>query len=348
MAATKSANPGWDARMATQQQFVNFLSEIEPSDSTKAVCASANNTLRDKLAGHETYKAILLNTYLSGSYARNTALRPRTTNGTVRRPDVDIIVVTNHTQADLPSDVIWKLRSALRQLGYEDIESNRRSVCVKLGAVEMDVVPIIEDPWNPGRWLIADKSEERWIFTNPSGHTEWAVAINKKANGNFKPLVKLLKWWRRENLPYLRRPKGFIIETLVAELMDYKESSFEELFIKILERIKSDYEWTVLMGIVPTLEDPSVLGNNVFSRVKPEEFKRFYDQAVSHAALARRAQKEQDPDKALELWKKVFGDRFKMPTAKSNSLLQAVASTGAGLTFPNRAVGLPNKPPGFA
>lgn len=335
--------------MATQQQFLNFLSEIEPSRTTKSTCASANNTLREKLASHETYKSIQRNTYLSGSYARDTALRPRMVNGTLRRPDVDIIIVTSHTQDDRPSDVIATLRRALKQLGYEDIESNRRSVCVKLATVEMDVVPIIEDPWNPGRWLIADKSEERWIETNPSGHTDWAAGVNKKAGGNFKPLVKLLKWWRRESLPNLRRPKGFIIETLVAELMDYKESSYEELFIKLLERIKSEYEFTVLFGGVPSLEDPSVSGNNVFSRVKAEEFKRFYDQAVSHAALARRAQKEQDPDKALELWQKVFGDRFKRQAiSKSQSLLQAVADTGAGLTFPDRAVGLPNKPPGFA
>lgn len=334
--------------MATQRQFLDFLSEIESSSTTKEVCSSANNALRDKLAGHETYKAVHVDTYLSGSYARNTALRPRRANGTLRRPDVDIIVITNHTHDDLPSDVIAKLRRALKQVGYEEIESNRRSVCVKLGAVEMDVVPIIEDRWNPGRWLIADKSEERWIETNPKGHTEWAVRVNKKANGNFKPLVKLLKWWRRENLPHLRRPKGFIIETLVAELMDYKESSFEDLFIKLLERIQSEYEFTVAMGLVPHLEDPSVHGNNVFSRVKADEFKRFYDQAVSHAALARRARQEQDADKALALWQKVFGDRFKNPSTKATGLLQAVTGTSAGLTFPDRAVGLPNKPPGFA
>jgi hypothetical protein len=82
--------------------------------------------------------------------------------------------------------------------------------------------------------------------------------------------------------------------------------------------------------------------------VKAEEFKRFYDQAASHAVLARRAQEEQDADKALALWQKVFGDRFMKPAAKATGLLQAVAATGAGLTFPDRAVGLPNKPPGFA
>ncbi len=336
--------------MATQQQFIEFLSEIEPSDSTKLVCSSAHRALRSRLAEHPTYRAVHKNTYLSGSYARGTALRPRVANGTLRRPDVDIIVVTNHVRNDRPSDVIAMLRQAVKQLGYEEIESNRRSICVTLGSVEMDVVPVIADPWQPGGWLIADKSEERWLETNPMGHNEWARAVNKRANNNFKPLVKLLKWWRRENLPHLKRPKGFIIEAMVAELMDYRENSYEELFAKLLEHIATEYQWLSASGQVPQLEDPSVEGNNVFSRVKPEEFKRFYDSAAEHAKLVRRAQREPDPDKALALWQRVFGDRFRRSAPKNGGLLRAVAASGGGLGlgFPAKAVVPPNKPPGFA
>lgn len=336
--------------MATQQQFLEFLSEIEPSDSTKAVCGSAHRSLRSKLAEHPTYRSIHKDTYLSGSYARDTALRPRVSDGTLRRPDVDIIVVTNHTQHDQPSDVIATLRRAVKQLGYEEIESNRRSICVKLSSVEMDVVPVIENPWQDGGWLIADKSEERWLETNPMGHNDWARTVNKQANGNFKPLVKLVKWWRRENLPHLKRPKGFILETLVAELMDYRENSYEELFAKLLESIAREYQWLAATGQVPYLADPSVNGNNVFSRVKPEEFKRFYDLAADHAQRVRRAQREPDLDKALVLWQRVFGDRFRKSTPKAGGLLRNATPTGGalGLGFPAKAVVPPNKPAGFA
>lgn len=335
--------------MATQQQFIDFLSEIEPSPTTKSVCSSAHSTLRGKLEQHDSYKDIHVNTYLSGSYARNTALRPRQSNGTVRRPDVDIIVITNHMESDLPSNVIGTLRKVVRSLGYTEVEANRRSICVSLGSVEMDVVPVIHDPWEDNGWLIADKSEERWLKTNPMGHNLWASGVNKKANGYFVPLVKLVKWWRRENLPHLRRPKGFILETLVAKHMDYKETSYEELFAKFLESVRDEYGWMVLSGVVPSLEDPSVPGNNVFSRVKAEEFKRFYDMAEAHATLVRRAQRETDSDKALTLWQKVFGDRFRKPAQKTSMLRQAAAaSTGLGLGFPSIAVVPPNKPAGFA
>jgi predicted nucleotidyltransferase len=336
--------------MATQQQFIDFLSEIEPSASTKSVCGGAHRALRAKLAEHPTYKVIHADTYLSGSYARDTALRPRVTNGTLRRPDVDIIVVTNHSHNDRPSDVIATLRRAVKQLGYAEIEANRRSICVTLDSVEMDVVPVIANPWQTGGWLIADKSEERWLETNPMGHNDWARAVNKKANGNFKPLVKLVKWWRRESLPHLRRPKGFILETMVAELMDYRENGYEELFAKVLERIVVEYKWHAQTGQVPHLVDPSVEDNNVFSRVKAEEFKRFYDMAADHAQRVRRAQRETDPDKALAQWQRIFGDRFRKPAPKSGNLLRAAVTTGGGLglSFPATAVVPPNKPAGFA
>jgi predicted nucleotidyltransferase len=335
--------------VATQQQFIDFLSEIEPSATTKSVCISAHSTLRGRLEKHLTYKDIHVNTHLSGSYARNTALRPRQINGTLRRPDVDIIVVTNHDYHDTPSEVITTLRKAVKSLGYTEVEANRRSICVSLGSVEMDVVPVIPNPWDSGGWLIADKSEERWLATNPMGHNQWASMENKKANGNFVPLVKLVKWWRRENLPHLKRPKGFILETLVAKHMDAKETSYEELFAKFLEAVRDEYQWIAQNGQVPNLEDPSVEGNNVFSRVKPEEFKRFFDLAESHATIVRRAQRETDLDKALALWQKVFGDRFRNPVKKSSLLRTAsAASGGLGLSFPSVAVMPPNKPPGFA
>lgn len=335
--------------MATQTQFEALLRDIEPSDSTKSACSVAHRTLRDGLASHPDFMDVHVNTCLSGSYARQTAIRPRITNGQVRRPDVDIIVVTNHTQFDRPADVIALIRRTLRKLGYEELESNRRSVSVVMSNVEMDVVPIVEDDsWGGTGWLIPDKQQDTWLATNPLGHNVWASEVNKKADGRFVPLVKLVKWWKRENLPHLRRPKGFIIETMVAKHMDMREANHEERFVKFLESIVSEYAWQVGIGGVPELEDPSVPGNDVFSRVKPEEFKRFFDMAQEHATLLRRAQAERDLNKALNLYRRVFGDRFGLVSASRAGTLLRSDSAVPPLAFPPHKVQPPNKPEGFA
>jgi hypothetical protein len=90
----------------------------------------------------------------------------------------------------------------------------------------------------------------------------------------------------------------------------------------------------------------------VFSNVKFEEFKQFYDTVKAQAELARKAVNEEDEDKLLELWRQVFGSRFPA-NGKSRSAAAGIApsllkpAVGLGLTFPATPV-LPNKPAGFA
>lgn len=334
--------------MATKQQFLDFLSEIEPSTSTVTTCSSAHSTLRDRLANHETFKEVHINTFLSGSYVRDTAIRPQSRDGTLLRPDVDIIVVTSHATSDDPSTVIDQLYTALSDGGYKNLRKNRRSVSVLLATVDMDVVPIIKAYDGVG-YLIPDKELGTWLRTNPPGHTAWATEVNKAAGARFKPLVKLLKWWRREHLSDLKRPKGFILEALVAQHMSYTEASYEELFAKLLRTVKNSYAFTATLGQVPFIEDPAVSGNNVFSNVEPDEFKQFYDMVCFHVDLIAGAQAETDEGKQLAKWREVFGNFFpgQRTTAKvaTESLLMPAAA--AGLSFPAKPV-VPNKPQGFA
>lgn len=331
--------------MATKQQFIDFLTEIEPSDTTVERCSSAHWTLRDKLASHDAFKKLHVGTFLSGSYRRKTAVRPRLINGELQRPDVDIIVETSHMRTDEPTDVINQLNSALSDAGYANLRKNRRSVSVFLTTVDMDVVPIIE---NGSSYLIPDTELGEWIITNPPGHTEWATQCNQTAEQRFKPLVKLLKWWRRHNLPDLRRPKGFILEAMVADKMSYSESSYEELFAKLMRAFKDDYWLFAATGSVPSLADPAVSGNNVFSAVTPEEFKQFYDMVCDHVVLIDEARAETDEKAQVVKWRKVFGQAF--PAAggtrmATESLMQTAGTVG--LAFPQHPV-MPKKQQGFA
>lgn len=328
---------------------MDMLTEIEPAPSTVAACSSAHNTLRDALAEHEEFGEVHVRTFLSGSYKRDTAIRPTRVDGVLQRADVDIIAVTNHTGEDDPQDVLDAVHQALVDAGYKNLTVNRRSINVKLVTVDMDVVPVIE---NGDAYLIPDIHLEQWLDTNPDAHTEWTVTTNAKSGGRFKKLVKLFKWWRRLHMPAdLKRPKGFILECLVAKHMSYTETNLEALFVTLLEAIRDAYYLTVLLGQVPSLDDPGVPGNNVFSAVKAEEFKTFYDKLAEQAALARKAKDETDDKEALKLWRQVLGSCFpasasqRSDSEKASSLLRP--AVGAGLTFPATAV-YPNKPGGFA
>jgi hypothetical protein len=332
--------------MTTQQQFLDLLWEIEPSTSTVDACSSAHITLRAALRTDEKFSKLHVATFLSGSYKRDTAIRPAKIDGVLQRPDVDIIVVTNHTTDDDPHAVLDALHQALLDAGYKNLKINRRSIAVTLTTVDMDVVPVIV---NGDAYLIPDVELKEWLPTNPAAHTRWTVSVNSDAGGRFKPLVKLFKWWRRCHLSTQRRPKGFILECLVAKHMSYTQTNYETLLVELLEAIRDAYGLYVVLGQVPFLEDPGVPGSNVFSNVTFDEFKTFYDSVAEHATLARQAKDETDDEEALKRWRRVMGPRFPAAAGASKSLAATLVRpvVGVGLTFPATPV-LPNKPSGFA
>ena len=103
-----------------QARFTEFLSDIEPSPTTKSNASSAHTELRDFLKDDEDFKEYHTNTFLSGSYKRNTAIRPRSKDGETERPDIDIIVETTHTLDDSPKEVVDLLYKTLKK-EYSDI-----------------------------------------------------------------------------------------------------------------------------------------------------------------------------------------------------------------------------------
>ncbi|MFS0514836.1 hypothetical protein ACEYW6_08925 [Nostoc sp. UIC 10607] len=335
--------------MTPNARFTELLQDIEPSPTTVTRAIRAHTAMRDFLYYHETFKKFHISTFLSGSYKRDTAIRPRLKNGDLERPDVDIIVVTNYTTADCPKKVVDQLYDAIAD-GYEQIRPQDRSVGVSTGYADMDVVPIIKD-YSSGGFLIPDRTLVEWLPTNPPMHTAWTTQINDAAGGRFKPLVKLMKWWRRHNQEVKRyperHPKGFVIECITAECMDYQETHYGKLFVKTLENIVTRYQPYLSWGRVPMIADPGVPGNSVASGISYEDFQKYVNLAQEHAAQGRLALQEEDPEEMTKLWRDIFGLRFPATKILKSTDLLGNAVSVKPLFFPNRPV-QPNKPAGFA
>ena len=332
--------------MTPNSVFQDFLRDIEPSPTTKARASSAHTALRDFLAKHEDFGKVHQKTFLSGSYKRDTAIRPKTVDGEVERPDVDIIVQTSHKLADNPAAVVDSLYKAVKS-GYSTVRKQQRSVGVETDQASMDVVPIIAPFGDDGPFYIPDRKLEKWLETNPPRHTTWTTETNDATGKRFKPLVKLMKWWRRENPTVAKKPKGFVMECITAECMDKDETHYGELFANTLEGVVSRYRVSVLLGQVPRIDDPGVPGNSVTDGMTFAAFEGFYRKAEAHAEKAREALAEEDAEKATKLWREIFGDRFpKVKSTKAAGLL-AAAGTPRTALFPDRPV-RPNKPSGFA
>lgn len=332
--------------MVPNARFNELLRDIEPSATTKSNASSAHTNLRSHLRGHDDFRSRWVSDFLAGSYSRDTAIRPRTSDDGLERPDVDIIVVTSFSSSDDPETVLGELAGALED-AYDIERINKRSVRVRTYNAEMDAVPVIEDG---NRFLIPCCDQGRWIPTNPPAHNEWSSEQNSCFDGRAKKLVKMTKWWRWENPTLSKRPKGFVLEVLVAQHGPATEIHLGEAFARTLENIHAMYGTSASLGHKPFIADPAIPGNDILAKVTVAQWQNFIEKVRVHAGYARRAQDETDVAEATRLWRKVFGSRFPSTASAAASAASTFASAVAptsGYTFPN-ANAAPKKPRGFA
>jgi len=198
-----------------EDRLKDLARSVEPTSAQKAAASRSQQYLRALLKEGQFGNRVQ-DAYLSGSYARDTAISPI--------DDVDIVVLID-PKGWMPG--LWDsrpdpekiLQSFARAIRYRYPQSSvyiqRRSVRLEMFHLNVDVVPAID----LGRLEIEipDGDSQGWIKSAPRKHTAIATEINQANGGLFKPLVKLLKHWNR-SLPDSSYLKSFSIETLAGTL----------------------------------------------------------------------------------------------------------------------------------
>lgn len=186
------------------KQLWDLVRRIEPTPTQKNGAARSQNHLREVLNSGQMSTRIETS-YLSGSYARDTAIHPL--------DDVDIIFIVDPSYWPKPFSLLFGsadypaprtiLQSFARAIRYRyrvsSVYGQRRSVCLQLYHLNIDVVPAVRDLQHPELIRIPDIQANQWIVTSPVRHQEIATAVNKFQDSRFKPLVKLLKDSKRKS-----------------------------------------------------------------------------------------------------------------------------------------------------
>ena len=272
---------------------------VEPTQTQKDGGARSQNHLRDVLCtGHMA--ARITGHYLSGSYARDTAVYPL--------DDVDIIFVIDPERWPRRSNILFgtarfpdstsvleSFASAIRyRYPVSSVFGQRRSVRLQLYHLDIDVVPAITHPDNPKYIYIPDKEAKQWILSSPLLHAENATSVNKFQGGKLKPLVKLLKYWNG-NIPSTSRFKSFAIETMcVLIFRNLQMNTLQEGlryffdFVASFSGSRGIFQWHDRYGISlgwlsPTIPDAAGTGSNLIVRLQDERRRRF----IEHATRSR-------------------------------------------------------------
>lgn len=299
--------------MSVSDDFAKFLSDIEPSSSTVREISTAQKSLRDYLSSHEKYSDRYQSSYLSGSYAKHTAIRPAKDGG---NRDVDIVVETNHSTDDSPAGTLEELRAVLADASkYSTAHMQTHSVGIQLSKLDIDVVPLATEGES---WCIGDAETGEWSRTNPKGHKEWSTEVNKEHDGKYKPVVKILKWWRREHCPKGSRwPKGITLEKMVADSFPEETGPYGYLVASVFRSMHDRCSEGLNSGIVPFIDDPSLPGNDLAASYSIEDFREFDSELISAIALL------DESESTNEVWRKILGERFPAGSSKAELSLPA-------------------------
>lgn len=319
--------------------FSDFLQNIRMTDNQIQDCKAGHETLRKRLAEDEELGPIIVDTFLQGSYKRQTAIRPTGDSG---RSDVDVIVVTTLSKEEVtPEEALEKFRSFLLkcykgkyrkqgrswgiELSYVDLDlvvtsapSEAAKACYKnFASLEVESSTRDDDQWKTEPLWIPDRDAGQWEKTHPIAQILKTREKNRVTSGHYINVVKAIKWWRKALHSVPKYPKSYPLEHLVWKTCPDSITSVAEGVVSVFERIRDDYQWYVDNGKKPSLSDHGVPEHDVFARVTVEDFKGFHSLACEAAELARCAFDEPDKVKSAEKWGELFGDKFPEPPKKS-------------------------------
>ncbi len=290
--------------MELNAHFEGLLSNIEPSVTAVGKAKKAHEDLRAFIKADEEISKADPDSYLSGSYARDTALN------TIKDVDVIVLIDLDHKRTE-PAVVIAWIQASL-QKHYSEVLAQGRSVKVTTGTdFDLDVVAAVAISHRNGPVWIPDRDAQAWVATHPKGQIDFGIQKNAATDGFYKPLVKAMKHWRDRLPTETSRPNSYIVESLVAENLAGPPAFYGRAVVDILRGIYSHYAVYVATGSVPRISDPGYPSVNVAKRWKFGEFSAFIKEVQSAARTAAAALEEKDKAASVNGWKKLFGDKFR-------------------------------------
>jgi hypothetical protein len=289
--------------------FRKFRSRLELNTREQGNASARHTEVREFLAT----KFDIDRDFLTGSYVRHTKTKPL--------KDIDVLFELGdderHYRKKAPSALIAAFRSALAEkYGNDKVKPDGLAVNVSFGVqpdqddntdyriLSIDAVPAF---WTGGCYEIPDADTEHWIKTDPEIHAERATAANKAYSGEWKGLVRMLKYWNN-NSKHGTRPvkQSFMLEVMALDCLygDWNGSfayEFQGLFATLADRIFDAWPDPARLG--PPVSDGMSAAEKTRARDLLQTASREASQAIH---LARQGKNTE----ALATWRALFGPKF--------------------------------------
>ena len=324
--------------MQHAEYFKTFLKDTVNIDDTRL----------KKLASRveAVYKALRADLVVTGksrqgSWAQRTIVRPKSGG----EFDADFLLLMKEQAGWEPKDYLNAVYNALhRHSTYSKQNHGRKCRCVWLEyapendiGCHLDIVPLIT--LADGRRVIVNRDENTWEpeygSTNPQGLSDWVKRRDQLTSGQFRRVVRLMKYLRNERGSF-DGVKSVILTTVlglqVAEASALNPGAYANIPTALVNIVEDLDVWLQARPGRPPLSNPAGDGTNFDHRWTDATYRNFRDRIHSIAAAMRAALDEPDAAKSAKAWRDLFGDKFKAPAGRSGSTRPSSAARLSGLT----------------
>lgn len=316
--------------MSMQARFNEFASALEITCNEQKDASALHTDVRQRLDGSSLE---IERDFLSGSYARETKIRPL--------KDIDLVMILEedaypgYDDDSDPAALLDEVKDVLDEL-YEDddtvtIEMQHRSVNLTFTdpPYGFDVVPAFVVDGDVLR--IPDRKHDMWPRTNPAKHRELLTNANNEqhTDGTIVPIIKMLKAWNTNQGGLV---KSFWIEAQTMQIFTSKIESYPKGVSAFFHRAAD--------LILDPCPEPAGVGPDIDISLTDEERRVKRERFLGFAGLADQAlqyEADGDEDEAHRLWYEIFGNPFPKPPAGKSGAGSRVSFPGGSRTTPREA-----------
>lgn len=336
--------------MKVNEYFSDFIKNISLSNDLVQSLKSAHTDLRTKLSKDESTKDLVVATFIQGSYARSTCIKPADDN----KVDVDVIAVTNipsSTSARSAFESFYPFMKKNYSVVSEDddakVRQQSRSIGIALQKVDLDFVP-----------TSAPSEEVNGLLRSIAGFSDFTVdsLVPKSSVTRFYDSLSAEgSNWKDEplNIPdYDTNTWDKTHPLQQIQSTHEKNKLCNGYFLRVVKCIKwwkrvnlSGQEHpksyplerfvgeccpndihSVGEGIVltfekivndyknkPFLPDYGVPMHDVFGRLSDKDYKTFYEKVKQMAPLAREAYDSNSSEVSVNKWREFFAECSEFP-----------------------------------
>ena len=289
--------PAWIAEFLRDEVNLNK----NRLDRLETAVGGVNGYLEDNLSGYQKMER-------QGSYALGTLIKPVDDNDEY---DADIQIVMNPNPKWGAKDYVLAINRTLAgNKTYADkLRLKTRCVTVDYaGDFHLDVVPRVTIK---GKHYVCNRIDNKFEETDGNGYREWFNEKNRITDGNLKRVVRLLKYLRDHKNSFTA--ESILLTTLAGNMITESDEGTEAVstvavtLATILSRM-SDY--LQQHPNMPEIKNPVLPTENFNRHWDQRRYANFRNRIQSYAQTAQRAKAEPLVDKAVKLWRELFGDSF--------------------------------------